>query len=279
MCALKFTKVAAKSAPHKNAPSADTPKAPTPSYQPQQAKAAFSGFLKTGAAAQEAFKAEEAKQELARASYGKLFRFFMKDDEERRITFLDGELTEDGILDVGTYYEHSLMLNGTLEHFVCTADVDETQPCPLCEAGHKRSLVGVMTVLDHTPYTIQSGPNKGQVRQNTKRLYVAKNTTLEILRKIAVKREGLAGCTFDVSRIGDKSPAVGNQFDFVEKFDSYEAIAEKFGLTVEDIQPAEYTKEIVYRTPEQLIEIGIGTAIKSNFGGGSFNKQKLADKL
>lgn len=260
--------------------------APAPSQnKPMQAaqapkKPATLGFLKTGQAAREAIAAEEAKAELAKEAYGKMWRFRMKDGEDKRITFLDGDLTEDGMLNIPIFHEHTVMMNGSYVNFVCTASEDLTQPCPICETGNKPSLVGVMTVLDHTPHEIQNGPNKGKVIQHSKKLFVAKGTTRENLQKLAVKRGSLAGCTFDVSRSGEKEPAVGNQFDFVEKFDSYDDIAEKYGLSVEDVQPADYGEEFNYRTPEELIELGVGKAVKSAFGSkSSLSKSKLSEHM
>ena len=95
---------------------------------------------------------------------------------------------------------------------------------------------------------------------NSRKLFIAKRQTMQLLTKIALKREGLAGCTFDVSRIGDKSAGVGSQFDFVEKHEDYESIASKYGLKLEEVQPAVYETEIRYLTPEELIALGLGKA-------------------
>ncbi|MCA1777748.1 MAG: hypothetical protein LC676_19725, partial [Loktanella sp.] len=55
-----------------------------------------------------------------------------------------------------------------------------------------------------------------------------------------------------------KSAGVGSQFEFVQKHESYEQIAEAHDLTMEDVQPADYEAEITYLPPEDLIEIGVG---------------------
>jgi hypothetical protein len=206
-----------------------------------------------------------------------MFRFRMAEGEDKRITFLDGKLDADGMLDIPMYREHMVKINGGWQNFVCTAEADQTQPCPLCEAGDRSSLVGVMTIVDHTPHKIKNGPKAGQVISNTRKMFPAKPQTLKVLTTLAKKRGGVSGCTFDVSRIGDNSASVGSQFDFVEKFNTRSAIAQKFGLKEEDVQPADYGAEIRYYTPQELIDLGVGKGVKaSSYAGASSN---LNDEL
>src|SRR5581483_9114433 len=114
------------------------------------------------------------------------------------------------------FYEHSVMINGNRENFICTSEQEGF--CPICDKGDSKAyLVGVMTVVDHTPHKIKSGQNAGKTIQNTRKLFVAKKETIKQLSKIAVKRGGLTGTTFDVTRGNDRTAAVGNQFDFVSK--------------------------------------------------------------
>lgn len=237
-------------------------------------------FLKRGNAAKQEQTKVEAAAEMRKAEQGKLWRFWMPDGADRRITFLDGDLDSDGMLDINMLYEHGVRLNGNIENFVCTADIDQTQPCPICEKGEYNSFVGVLTIIDHTEHTIKKGAKAGQKVKNTKKLFVAKQATLKQLTKLAQKRGGLAGCTFDVSRTGDREPGVGNQFDFHEKYDSYEEMAQAFGMNVEDLQPANYEEELRYRTPEELVELGVGKAAsKSGFGYEKGVSSNLKDEL
>lgn len=275
--ALKFMTTAASKAAA-STPSQTTKPQPAQSAQPLKKPGTIS-FLKTGQAAREALAAEEAKAELAKEAYGKLWRFRMKEGEDRRITFLDGDLTDEGMLDITMFYEHTLAINGGYENFICTADVDQTQPCPICQSGSKPAYVGVMTVIDHTPHEIKQGPNKGNIIVNQKKLFVCKMGTRNQLQKLAANRGGLAGCTFDAYRTGEKDAAVGNQFDFVEKFESYDDIAQKYGLELEAVQPVDYGSELVYRSPDELLELGIGKAVKSSFGSKSFSSSKLSSHL
>lgn len=277
--ALKFGKSAAKPAAS-SAGTATLSKPKTETAPAQKASGSGVSFLKRGAVAKQEQTKVEAAAEMRKQEQGKLWRFWMPEGADRRITFLDGELDSDGMLDINMLYEHGIRLNGNIENFVCTADIDQTQPCPICEKGEHNSFVGVMTIIDHTEHTIKKGPKAGQVVKNTKKLFVAKQATLKQLTKLAQKRGGLAGCTFDVSRTGDREPGVGNQFDFHEKFDSYEEMAEAFGMKIEDLQPANYEEELRYRTPDELIELGVGKgASKSGFGYEKGVQSNLKDEL
>lgn len=266
----------AKKAQGGTAPAASSPAKPsTPS--PKAATGGLS-FLKKGTAAKKAFAHEEAKAEQVKAEQGKLWRFSCPVGDDRQITFLDGDLDDDGMLDIPMYYQHTLNVAGSYTNYVCTSEADETQPCPICETGDKPALVGVLTVIDHTPHTIQKGPNQGNIIKNTRKLFVAKRSSIKILTKLAQKRGGLRGCTFDVSRTGDKEPGVGNQFDFVEKHENPLAIAAKHNLKDEDVQPGNYAEEIVFRSPAELIDLGVGKA-QSGPGYGKSSKSNYSDQL
>ena len=62
-----------------------------------------------------------------------------------------------------------------------------------------------------------------------------------------------------------------------QKFSSYEEIAGKYGLQLEEVQPANYAEEIRYRTPEELIELGVGKALSGP--GLSKGSSNLKDEL
>lgn len=273
--ALTFTKKAA--AGSSASPAADQQNAAKPSLK--QKAAANVTWFKKGKEAQEALALEEAKAELAKAEAGRLWRHMLKEGEEKQLTFLDGDLDADGMLDILMFYQHTLFVNGNWMNFVCTAEADQTQPCPICAGGDRPALVGVMTVIDHSEHEIQKGPNKGNILKNQRRLFVAKRGTIKHLTKLAVKRGGLAGCTFDVSRTGDKEPNVGNQFDFVEKHDNLAALAAILGLNAQDCQPANYQEEIRYHSPEELIELGVGKAASGPGYSKASGTSALKDEL
>ncbi len=244
------------------------------------------GWLKRGDAAKEAMAHEEAKAEERKAEYGKLWRFFMKVGGDTQITFLDGGLDDEGNLNCDVFNEHLITVAGERRNFVCTANTTDDQqfdenapPCPICEKGDKPSFVGLLTILDHTEHKIKNGPNAGNIISNTRKLFVAKRTTLKLLAKHASKHGGkLAGCTYDVSRTEDMKPAVGDMFDFVAQYPSLSAVAEKYGLKLEDVQPANYEEEVTFRTNAQLIELGVGKA-QAGPGYEKKNLQGLKDAL
>jgi len=233
--------------------------APSPKKKPLSSKASGSvkapSWMKTGSNAQAAMQHAEAQAEKAKEEAGKMWRFWMPPEEERKITFLDGDIGDDGMLAIPMFYEHRVKLDGKWQNFVCVA---EQEPCPLCESGEsKQTLVGVLTCIDHTVHKIAKGPNAGKSIQNSRKLYVVTRNTIKILSKIAIKKGGLTGCTFDVSRTGDKEPSVGNQFDFVEKL-SFPALMKKYDLKAEDVSPADVGDEIIYRSAEELEQLGLG---------------------
>lgn len=278
--ALKFAKKAAHSA----ASSSDEPKSETSTKKSTASNSSATSnvtWMKKGSAAKEAMADEEAKAELRKQEAGKMWRFWMPEGEERQLTFLDGKIDDEGMLDIWMFYEHTIRINGNWENFICTAEADQTQPCPICEKGDRPSLVGVMTVIDHSEHTVKNGPNKGKVIKNTRKLFVAKRQTITLLTTLAKKRGGLVGCTFDVTRLGDNAASVGSAFDFQHKFTTRQEIMDKYGLeNEEDVMPANYAEEITYRSPEELIELGVGKAQTGvGHSGSKGSKSNLQDEL
>lgn len=207
-------------------------------------------FLKTGKVAQETFAKEELKAEQAQKS--KFQRFWMPDGSDTAITFLDGNLA-DGILDIPFYYEHQMHMNGSWKNwFICTQD---EEPCPICEGGHYPSYVGAMTVIDHSEYTSKKD---NKVYKDQVRLFVAKKDTIKQLQKLAVKRGGLRGCRFDVSRVGDKAASVGNVFDFTEKL-TEDQLKAKYKDTNSPFNYGEILSA-TYFPAKELRKLGFGSA-------------------
>lgn len=237
------------------------------------AKKSAGGFLKSGAAAKKLMEKHEAEVAARKDKAGKAFRFFIKPGEDANITFLDGRIDpETGILDIKYANEHRCKVEGNWEDFIC---VEDQEPCPLCEAGERKTFVGYLTILDHREREYEKDGKTVKV-DATRRLYVAKTETLKQLTKMAEKREnGLVGVTYEVSRTGDKKAAVGDLFDRIAEHEMSE-IEEAFP----DIgKPLDYDSELVYHTAEELIALGIGKKV-ATIGSKSFGKKaKTSDEI
>ena len=239
-------------------------------------------WLKTGKASADLAKKAEVDAQQKQAQQGKLFRFKLDVGEEAPITFVDGALSEDGYLLPVRVFEHNMYLNNRYGNFfVCPEKTDEAsgQKCPLCASGDKPALVALFTVIDHR---IQKSKDGTKTYVNQKRLFVAKGQTFEILNKVALKRGGLAGATFEVSRIGDQktAAAVGTMFDFQSKEEDLDVLRKKFtrtykGADGKDVTEtvfsvADYENELVYHTEAELIDMGFGkpaaSAASGNYG-------------
>jgi hypothetical protein len=246
-----------------------------PSQSSQTSAAPKFNWLKTGEAAKQAQKVEEMRQQQAKEAANRMRRFRLKDGKEARITFLNGLIDKDGILEIPKWYEHEVQVNGFYKKFTCTAEVEQDVPCPLCAANDKPDYVGCATIINHTPYIIQNGENAGKTIENQRQLFVGKLGTIAGLSKIAIKRGGLKGLTMDVSRTGDKKPNVGDVFDVVDQVTNWNQFRAKYNLKPEDIEPANLYEENPYIPAADLIALGIGKAL----GGPGTGAQKATGAM
>lgn len=221
-------------------------------------KAGVPSWMKTGAKAQAMLEEDEKKAEERAAANNKMRRFYLPAGKECKITFLDGKLDADGVLDAPMFLEHQVYKDGSWKNwFTC---VKEEEPCPICEGGNDSQLVAIFTVIDHSEY---KSPTTGKVYKDTRKLFVCKRNTFKMLQKKAAKQGGLAGCTFDVSRTGDKDPSVGNDFDFCEKRGK-SALLEAYPHLKDELGPANYEEEIIRLTADELREMGFGGKVIGN---------------
>lgn len=216
-------------------------------------------FLKTGAAAQHAAM---EKDDIERATRFQPFRFWIEKGKETRFTFLDGHV-DSGVLVAGVAFQEHMLKKTASKGFDNICCVQEQEDCPICLDGDRPSLVFAMTILDHTEWKDKDG----KIHEHQKRLFVCKGDTFKMLQMKAMKPTpgttstdpmGLQFVTFNVGRIGEKSPGVGNIFDFVAKT-NLEIIAKNTGLKIEELQPLDYTKAITYLTADELHKIGHGS--------------------
>ena len=206
-------------------------------------------FLKTGAAAH----AELEKAESESLNQYEPYRFWLKENAEARITFVDGHLIGE-LLNANSYYEHMQKRVGRsgYDTYPCT---QETEACPICESGGVPSLVFALTILDHREWKDKAG----KVHQHERKLYICKRDTFKKLQLKAAKRGGLSGCTFDVARVGEKSASVGTEYEFVGKTPIAE-VALQCGLAPEDVVPFDYAATLKYLSAAELRKIGFGVA-------------------
>lgn len=222
-------------------------------------------FLKSGKEKKALMKAEKRKEQMREEQRDKLWRFRIPEDqidEEFEITFLDGNLDSEGLIESPVYYEHSVKYNGKWVNFVSCKEDEED---PLEEQGQEPYLAQAFTVINHTPYEASNG----KVYKNRKMLLVAKRNSMKQLQKIATKRGGLAGCTFEVSRSNNKAAAIGDMYNFVEKI-SDEKLRKKLikaGVKKKEVDelmaPANYRKELTYYSAKQLQKMGLAEERKT----------------
>jgi len=227
-------------------------------------------WMMTGPKAKAAFEEEEAKTEAKREAAQRMFRFYLLEDEEAQITFLAGDVDDNGEIQAPMWFEHKLFWNGNWETFVCTA---ATEPCPMCEGGSQPTLVAGFPVINHTPYKIKRGPNQGKVLKDRPVLYIATRKTLKILQKIAAKQGGLAGWTMDVSRTSKEEPRVGNVIVPVGH-NSLAALKKQFGEVANVFDVGE---EIPYRSAAELKKMGVGVGQQPAKGEGE--EPELEDEI
>lgn len=227
------------------------------------------GFLSSGKAARNQYKDEVVKDEARKASFGKLFRFYLKVGMETRLTFVDGVLEHDEELDqmalaYTAVHEHNIWKNGTSTDYVCIQGY-EGQSCPICETGNRPWFSALFTVIDQGKGGKGIQTKSGQIIPYSKKLLVARGRpAIDILCNIAAKRGGLSGVTLDVTRPGEKS---GYHYDFMEKTDDFNALRQQFihvdektGETKTLFTPAKYEQELTVLTEDQLRALGYGHA-------------------
>lgn len=221
--------------------------------QASSAKVSAPAWLKRGAAKKEALEKEEAMAIKRKEERGAVRRFWMREEEETSITFLDGDLDEHGLVDCPVWLEHTVRVAGKWDNFCC---VSEKEPCPICAMPKQYyTLVGGLTIIDHSKFEGRDGT----VYQNQLKLFVAKQGSLSQLRKHAKANGGsLAGCTFEVSRTNDKAARVGDVFIFQEKH-TLAQLKKKYETKEQIIQPLNYEEEVRYRTAEELKLFGFGS--------------------
>jgi hypothetical protein len=214
-------------------------------------------FLKKGQEVQQSLEKADAQTEAKKeAAETRVSRFFLPKEKSTVLTFLDGFVDDEGLLQAVAWWEHQCKINGDWRNwFPCTAEMGE--PCPICAEGASPSWVAAFTVIDHSEWTSKQS---GKTYKNQRKLFVCKRDTFRTLQLIAKKRGGLAHCTFDVSRSGEKSENVGNLFDFTEKHKDLNEFLVSLGVPEEERVPYDYEdgKTIRPYSADELKKLGFG---------------------
>lgn len=132
-------------------------------------------------------------------------RFWMKAGTSTQLVFIDDE--------PACIHEHSPKINGSWKNwFTCLKDSNpEDAACCELIGADTRHYVGYLTVVDCSEWK----DTKGNVHQFEIKLLPAK---LKALKLLQTKKEGrdnrLAGRVYRVSRTDDKSPGIGNDYEF-----------------------------------------------------------------
>lgn len=139
-------------------------------------------------------------------------RFWMPNNQEKLITFVDTPVIDLDGVQIKTpfqYNEYQLQLNGNWRNWF-TQPINP-QDDVLKEMGYKASKVAVMTIVDHSEWT----DKQGNLHKDELSLYVVKRSQpiWKQIEKLIERNGSLAGKTFRVHRMGDKSPGSGSMLE------------------------------------------------------------------
>lgn len=152
----------------------------------------------------------KAKEEARKARGHEPMRFWMPEGSTREVIVVDDEPWF-------FRYEHAMKnpKTGRFDLIMgCTRDFDN---CPVCAAldGKEGSFNMYLTVIDTTEFTTS---DKKKVPFSRK-LFVVKSANQKKFLRRFEKDGTLRGAVFELSRDGSKSPAIGNDIEFVEYID------------------------------------------------------------
>jgi hypothetical protein len=103
-------------------------------------------------------------------------------------------------------YEHQVEANGRWDNYcTCVAGI---RACPLCAAKVKRYYIGFFSAIHETEFKKRDGTTV----KNPKVIVSAKSQMLEKFRIWKEKRGILISARFDITRIGDKSERIGDDW-------------------------------------------------------------------
>lgn len=142
-------------------------------------------------------------------------RFWIPAGQSREIVLIDEH--------AAAFREHNAKINGSWKNWLtCAAplmEAGEVAPCCSILGGDSAYSVSMVTIIDCTKWT----DKKGNTRQFELKVLPAKyKTAQKLLRKqedLAKDGKSLVGRLYKVTRETDKSPAVGDDYEFVREVD------------------------------------------------------------
>lgn len=139
-------------------------------------------------------------------------RLWMPADSSRNLIFLDDEPF--------TIYEHNPKIDGDWRNWItCLQGVSDEVPCCEKMGPNSRYYIGYYTVIDASEYT----DKKGNKHAFELKLLGAKMKTMKKFRRKKEERGSLIGCMYKATREDNKSPSVGDEFEFVREVDLVKA--------------------------------------------------------
>ena len=172
-------------------------------------------------------------------------RFWMPNDSDRLITFIDTPVIDLNGIQIQTpfkYNEYQLQLNGHWRNWFTQPFNNEEDV--LSEMGYRPSKVAALTVVDHSEWT----DKKGITHKDELVLYVVKRSAAiwKQITKLLAREGSLAGKTYRIHRMGDKSPGAGVM---LEKHD------QNFPLDSSVHVPYNYLEQLQPKTKSELERI------------------------
>lgn len=172
-------------------------------------------------------------------------RFWMKNNTDREITFIDGPTIDFNGTEVPTplqYMEYNLNMNGHWRNWF-TKNTDPSQDF-LKDLGHRASKVAALTVIDHSEWT----DRKGNLHKDEVVMYVVKrsSTVWKQIERYYATHGSLQGQRFRISRMGDKSPGAGSLLEHIGPSSVYNP---------EQHKPFDYFTILAPKTKEELMDL------------------------
>lgn len=182
-------------------------------------------------------------------------RFWMPNNTEKVITFVDGPTAMCGGTEIKTpfqYQEYQIQHNGNWRNWF-TRHPDPSHDV-LSLHGHKASKVAAFTVIDHSEYT----DKQGNVHKDKLSLYVVKRSQpiYKQIEKLLARHGSLQGKSFNVYRMGDKSPGCGTMLEPIDAWPNFDPDVYK---------PFNYLDVLSPKTADEISSLlGLGSEPSSN---------------